>query len=213
QMNYYTPDEGYQALTRLGNDGRNAYRLSNYTDFILPFLLFLSLSLPNLALGKGSRYIISPLIYMISDYIENIAEKYVLEIYPKRNDSIMMLACYSGLIKMIFVCGSLIMNSVSISSNNTRLLDLLLKATRTSNENLHSHHTNIKKTIQVLAQVLDKDNLSVLHYIAYYNNLYICRKLADENCDFNTVGNNGKTIINEDTQSLLIYLFIIKIIS
>ncbi|CAF0747180.1 unnamed protein product [Adineta steineri] len=187
-MNYYTPDEGYQALTRLGNDGRNAYRLSNYTDFILPFLLFLSLSLPNLALGKGSRYIISPLIYMISDYIENIAEKYVLEIYPKRNDSIMMLACYSGLIKMIF-------------------------ATRTSNENLHSHHTNIKKTIQVLAQVLDKDNLSVLHYIAYYNNLYICRKLADENCDFNTVGNNGKTIINEDTQSLLIYLFIIKIIS
>ncbi|CAF0925059.1 unnamed protein product [Adineta steineri] len=107
------------------------------------------------------------------------------------------------------------MNSASISSNNTRLLDLLLKATRTSNENLRPHHTNIKKTIQVLAQVLDKDNLSVLHYIAYYNNLYICRKLADENCDFNTVGNNGETIlhiavrskiINEDTQSLLIYL-------
>ncbi|CAF0781111.1 unnamed protein product [Adineta steineri] len=124
QMNYYTPDEGYQALTRLGNDGRNAYRLSNYTDFILPFLLFLSLSLPNLALGKGFCYIISPLIYMISDYIENIAEKYVLEIYPKRNDSIMMLACYS----------------------------------------------------------------------------------ADGNCDFNTVGNNGETIINEGIQSLLIDL-------
>ena len=107
-MNYYTPDEGYQALTILGENGRNAYRLANYTDFVLPFLLFLSLSLPNLALGKGYRYIIGPLIYMIIDYFENIAEKYVLEIYPQRNDFVMTLACYFGLIKMISLCGSLV---------------------------------------------------------------------------------------------------------
>jgi hypothetical protein len=101
-MNYYTPDEGYQALSALGENGRNAYRLANYADFVLPLLFFLSFSLPNLALGKGCQYIIGPLIYMISEYIENIAEKYVLEIYPKRNDFVMTLACYSGLVKIIF---------------------------------------------------------------------------------------------------------------
>ena len=99
-MNYYTPDEGYQALSSLGDNGRNAYRLANYADFVLPILLFLSLSLPNVALGKRCHYVIGPLIYMISDYIENIFEKYVLEIYPKRNDLIMTLACYSGLVKI-----------------------------------------------------------------------------------------------------------------
>lgn len=107
-MTYYTPEEGYQALTVLGHNGRNAYRLTNYADFVLPVLLFLSLSLPNLAVGKGSQYIIGPLFYMISDYIENIAEKYVLEIYPKRNDSIMTIACYAGLLKWLFFYGSLL---------------------------------------------------------------------------------------------------------
>jgi hypothetical protein len=107
-MNYYTPDEGYQALSVLGDGGRDAYRLANYTDFVLPFLLFLSLSLSNLALGKRCHYVICPLAYMISDYVENIAEKYVLEIYPKRNDLVMTLACYSGLVKMLCVCGSLL---------------------------------------------------------------------------------------------------------
>jgi hypothetical protein len=100
-MNYYTPDEGYQALSSLGDNGRNAYRLVNYADFVLPLLLFLSLSLPNVALGKRCHYVIGPLIYMISDYIENIFEKYVLEIYPKRNDLIMTLACYAGLVKIV----------------------------------------------------------------------------------------------------------------
>jgi hypothetical protein len=107
-MNYYTPDEGYEALSVLGVDGRHAYRLANYTDFILPFLLFLALSLPNVALGKRCRYVIGPLTYMISDYIENIAQKYVLEIYPQRNDTIMRLACYAGLIKLAFLSGSLL---------------------------------------------------------------------------------------------------------
>ncbi|CAF4580342.1 unnamed protein product [Rotaria sp. Silwood1] len=82
--------------------------------------------------------------------------------------------------------------------------------------------------IQVLTQQLDKDKLSVLHYVAQYNNLFICSKLADLNCNFNIVGKNGETIlhiaarsktIDEDTrrvtisnhsesqqQSLLIYL-------
>ena len=107
-MTYYTPDEGYQALSSLGDDGRNAYRLGNYADFVLPLCFFLSLSLPNVALGKRSHYIVAPLIYMISDYIENIFEKYVLEIYPNRNDLIMTLACYAGLVKMIFIFGSLL---------------------------------------------------------------------------------------------------------
>ncbi len=66
-------------------------------------------------------------------------------------------------------------------------------------ENLDSNQINIKqkksyfslvnrqvstcnKIIQVLAQQLDKENLSVLHYVAYHNNLFICRKLADVNC-------------------------------
>ncbi|CAF3557763.1 unnamed protein product [Rotaria sp. Silwood1] len=107
-MSYYTPDEGYQVLSDLGDNGRNAYRLANYTDFVLPILLFLSLSLPNLALRKGCQYVIVPLIYMISDYIENVAEKYVLEIYPRRNDFVMTLACYFGLIKIITFFGSLL---------------------------------------------------------------------------------------------------------
>ncbi|CAF4861707.1 unnamed protein product, partial [Rotaria sp. Silwood1] len=97
-MNYYTPDEGYQALTVLGDEGRNAYRLATPADVVLPFLVFLSLSLPAVTLGKKCRYAISPFIYMISDYIENIAEIYVLGIYPKRNDSIMTLACYAVLL-------------------------------------------------------------------------------------------------------------------
>ncbi|CAF3774261.1 unnamed protein product, partial [Rotaria sordida] len=96
-MNYYTPDEGYQALTVLGDEGRNAYRLATHADVILPFLVFLSLSLTAVTLGKKYRYAIGPFIYMIADYIENIAEIYVLRIYPKRNDSIMTLACYAGL--------------------------------------------------------------------------------------------------------------------
>jgi hypothetical protein len=107
-MTYYTPDEGYQVLSVLGNNGRNAYRLANYIDFVFPIFLFLSLSLPNLALGKGYQYIIGPLICMISDYIENIAAKYVLEIYPKRNDYVMNLACYAGLMKLFSACVSLL---------------------------------------------------------------------------------------------------------
>ncbi|CAF1080228.1 unnamed protein product [Rotaria sordida] len=144
-----------------------------------------------------------------------------------------------------------------ISANNVRLFELLLKATRTSNEseaiqwwkhfneNLDPYQTRIKRSlnkknyfsllnkqndliVQVLAQQLDKDKLSILHYVAYYNNLFICCKLVDLNCDFNIVGKNGETIlhiaarskaIDEDThrvnitnnsenqqQSLLIYL-------
>ncbi|UJR32312.1 hypothetical protein I4U23_019776 [Adineta vaga] len=216
QTTYYTPDEGYQALTSLGSYGRHAYRLANYTDFVLPILFFLTLTLPNLALGKRSHYMIGPFIYMIVDYIENIAEKYVLDIYPQRNDTIMTLACYTGLIKLVFFCGKKSMNMTTNNTNTVRLLDLLLKATRTSDvkeaiqwwnyfyETLHSGHSStFNKTIRVLAEVLDKDNLSVLHYVAYYNNL-----------------ENGETIlhiaarskeINNDTerdqsQSLLFYL-------
>ena len=105
-MNYYTPDEGYQVLSALGDSGRNAYRIANRRDFILPILLFLSLSLPNVAVGKGCRYVAVPFIYMVSDYIENIAEKYVLEIFPERNDVIIALACYVGLIKIVAFIGS-----------------------------------------------------------------------------------------------------------
>ncbi len=47
------------------------------------------------------------------------------------------------------------MNSESISANSTRLLQLLLKVIY--------------------------NNLSILHYIAYDTNLFICRKLAGEN--------------------------------
>ena len=108
-MTYYTPDEGYQALSSLGDDGRNAYRLTNYVDFVIPLFFFLSLSLPNVALGKTRcHYVIGPLICMISDYIENIFEKYVLEIYPKRNDLIMTLACYAGLVKFASFAVSLL---------------------------------------------------------------------------------------------------------
>jgi hypothetical protein len=99
-MTYYTSDEGYQVLLNLGEDGRNAYRLLNYWDFVLPFLIFLSLSLSNIALGKGRYHLIAPFVCMVFDYLENIAEKYVLEIFPERNDFVMNLACYFGLVKM-----------------------------------------------------------------------------------------------------------------
>ena len=105
-MTYYTPDEGYQALTNLREGGRQAYRLANYFDFILPILLFLALSLPNVAMEKRSKHIIAPFLYMISDYMENLAQKYVLDIYPKRNDFIMTLACYFGIMKFITLFGS-----------------------------------------------------------------------------------------------------------
>jgi hypothetical protein len=82
--------------------------LANYADFVLPFSIFLSLSLPNVAIGKNCQHIIGPMIYMISDYIENISEKYVLEIYPKRNDLVMTLACYAGLVKLTALCGSVL---------------------------------------------------------------------------------------------------------
>lgn len=66
-------------------------------------------------------------------------------------------------------------------------------------ETLDSYHTNTKRSfkentfsglrnkqnnifIQVLAHQLDKDRLSILHYAGYYNNLFICRKLAELNC-------------------------------
>jgi hypothetical protein len=40
----------------------------------------------------------------------------------------------------------------------------------------------LNETIQVLAQQLDQENLSVLHYVAYHNNLFICRQLACAGC-------------------------------
>lgn len=101
EMNYYTPQEGYESLRALGDGGRDAYRIANYTDFVLPVLLFLALSLPMLAMEIGDFYIIPPLVYMVTDYIENCAQKYVLEIYPQRNDFVMTTACYFGLIKII----------------------------------------------------------------------------------------------------------------
>jgi hypothetical protein len=107
-VTFYTADQGYQILSNLGDGGRNAYRLANYSDFILPILVFLSLSLPNLALNKENRQLICPLIYLISDYFENSAEKYVLEIYPERNNFMMNLTCYFGVVKMFSVIGSLL---------------------------------------------------------------------------------------------------------
>jgi hypothetical protein len=99
-MNYYTSDEGYQVLSNLGEDGRNAYRLLNYADFVFAALIFLSWSLSNIALGKGRYHVIAPFVVMVFDYLENIAEKYVLEIFPERNDFVMNLACYFGLVKI-----------------------------------------------------------------------------------------------------------------
>lgn len=107
-LNYYTADEGYQVLLNLGEQGRQAYRWTNYADFILPILLFLSLSLPNLAMKTNNRLITFPFIYMLFDYLENIAEKYVLEIYPERNDLIMTFAAGTGLIKIIAFAVSLL---------------------------------------------------------------------------------------------------------
>jgi hypothetical protein len=106
---YYTPDEGYQTLTNLGEKGRDAFRLANYVDFAIPLTIFFALSLPNVAMGKGCLHIIGPMVCAVSDYIENIAEKYVLEIYPKRNDLVMTLACYAGLVKMGSAYVSLLM--------------------------------------------------------------------------------------------------------
>ena len=74
-LTYYTPDEGYPALAIFGDQGRHAFRLANYADFVLPVMLFLSLSLPNLAMGKDSRYIIGPLTYMIYQIIWRILQK------------------------------------------------------------------------------------------------------------------------------------------
>lgn len=99
-MNYYTSDEGYQVLSNLGEDGRNAYRLANYADFVLPFSMFLSFSLSNITLGKGHYHLFPSFIVMVFDSLENIAEKYVLEIFPERNDFVMNLACYFGLVKI-----------------------------------------------------------------------------------------------------------------
>jgi hypothetical protein len=107
-MSYYTSDEGYQVLSNLGEDGRNAYRLVNYGDFVLPFLIFLSVSLSSIALGKGQYHVIAPFVCMVFDCLENIAEKYVLEIFPERNDFAMNLACYFGLVKMLAMGVSLI---------------------------------------------------------------------------------------------------------
>ncbi len=107
-MIYYTPDDGYEALSVLGDKGRQAYRLASYIDFLLPISLFLALSLPNLAMGKANQYIIAPFLCMISDYIENLAEKYVLEIYPNRHDTVMQIACYAGLMKFFFCFLSLL---------------------------------------------------------------------------------------------------------
>ena len=102
-LHYYTPDEGYHVLTDLGAAGRQAYRWTNYGDFAVPVLFFLSLSLAGVALRVGSTYLILPFFYMIADYAENIAEKYVLEIYPDRNDVALTMACYFGLVKFLFL--------------------------------------------------------------------------------------------------------------
>ena len=113
-LNYYTPDEGYQVLSNLGGDGRNAYRLVNYGEFIFPFLISLSMGLSSIALGKGSFHLIAPFVYMIFDYLENIAEKYVLEVFPERNDFVMKLACYFGLVKMLAGSVALIILALSL---------------------------------------------------------------------------------------------------
>lgn len=113
ELHYYTPDEGYDVLSKLGDGGRQAYRWTNYADFLLPLVLFLSLSVPHVAMKNNDRFLILPLIYMIFDYMENLAEKYVLEIYPQRNDFIMTLACYTGLIKFTSLAVSILLLIIS----------------------------------------------------------------------------------------------------
>lgn len=114
-VTYYTSEEGYEILTNLGNDGRHSYQLAKYySDFILPILFFMSLSLPNLSMGKDSRYVIAPFIHMTADYIENMAERYVLDIYPRRNDLIMTLACYSGVVKVTAFFTSLLFLIINV---------------------------------------------------------------------------------------------------
>ena len=112
-LTYYTADEGYEVLSILGDQGRQAYRLVNYADFVLPILLFLSLSLPHVAMGTNNRWIVFPLAYMLSDYMENIAEKYVLEIYPSRNDFVMTLASSIGFIKLVTFAGSILVLTIN----------------------------------------------------------------------------------------------------
>ncbi|CAF3798604.1 unnamed protein product [Rotaria magnacalcarata] len=152
-IHYYTAEEGYQVLSNLGDHGRDAYRLANYADFTLPIFLFLSLSLPSLALGKGCLHVMGPLLYMISDYIENIAEKYVLEIYPKRNDIVMTLACYTGLVKILTFLGSLFVLIKSILIDLAIILAMAsVDATYPqSEETIRSIHGSGEKTLIVLA--------------------------------------------------------------
>lgn len=113
-MSYYTADEGYQVLSNLGEDGRNAYRLISYADFVFPFLICLSMGLASIALGKGNHHLIAPFVCMVFDYLENVAEKYVLEIFSARNDIVMTLACYFGLVKMFASSVALIILAFSI---------------------------------------------------------------------------------------------------
>lgn len=108
-VTFYTANQGYQILIDLKSGGRDAYRLANYIDFILPIFLFLSLSLTNLVLNKTNPSVKYPFIYLVSDYLENLTEKYVLEIFPERNDFVMNLTCYLGVIKMLFFTGSSIL--------------------------------------------------------------------------------------------------------
>ena len=121
-MSYYTPADGYRALSVLGPGGRNAYRLLNYVDFLVPLANFLSLSLSNIALGSEGAGVTFPFLYFIADYAENLAERYVLEIYPTRNDAVMTLACYFGLIKMLFGAISLLILLVTITKSAYRFI-------------------------------------------------------------------------------------------
>lgn len=124
-MHYYTPEKGYQVLTDLEAAGRQAYRWTNYADFVLPILLFLSFSLGFVAFSCRPECLILPLGYMIADYSENIAEKYVLEIYPERNDAVMTVACYLGLAKFSFFYTSLLI--IIVCGSKTGLKYFLVK--------------------------------------------------------------------------------------
>ncbi|GIG57633.1 hypothetical protein Lfu02_20050 [Longispora fulva] len=113
----YTPQQAYDMLTAYGPDGRRWHAILNLTgDVLLPaaLLLFGLVALGSLARrARVGRWVLAlPVLYVITDYAENVGIVTMLLRYPDRLDGVAALTNTLTMLKTTAVAACLVTAAV-----------------------------------------------------------------------------------------------------
>lgn len=114
----YSPDQAYEYLVALGEDGRSAYiGMALTSDMVFPVVYAMALSvafmlvLRKLHLPSGRlRYLcMFPFMIVIADWCENLGLAMVTRAFPERADVLVLSASVFTSLKWVFIALAILM--------------------------------------------------------------------------------------------------------